>query len=56
MSIDFDFLLDLDYRFDYSIKNLNIKRKGIKGILDLSKFTRLVKLDCSSPLTRFYNA
>jgi len=50
MNIDFDFLLDLDYRFDYSIKNLNIKRKSIEGVLDLSKFTRLVKLDCSCNL------
>lgn len=56
MNIDFDFLLDLDYRFSYSVKNLNIRRKGIEGVLDLSKFTRLVKLDCScNEITQIIN-
>ena len=48
MEIDYEFLLDLDYKFNYSVKNLNLKKKGLQGTLDLSKFTRLVKLDCSS--------
>lgn len=48
MDIDFEYLFDLDYKINYSVKNLNINKIGIEGILDLSKFTRLVKLNCSS--------
>ncbi len=56
MDINYEFLLDLDYKFNYSIKNLNIKKKGIQGTLDLSKFTRLVKLDCSwNEITQIIN-
>ncbi len=30
MDINYEFLLDLDYKFNYSIKNLNIKKKVYK--------------------------
>ena len=38
---------DILESYDFDIKILSISKKGIEGILDLSRFTCLIELDCS---------